>query len=129
MPLIMCFFMLMWLMCSCSRALGCKDTGTIILLPFITIPSMMAISSQKGQYCCISSLTPVLVDGQAFIKYAYLIDHLHHTFQDVSAHFNSFNVKVKPVISSSLPSLWLCLENQSAICSCGPGLYRILMLY
>ena len=32
-------------------------------------------------------------------------------------------------ISSSLPSLWLCCESQSAINISGPGLYRIWTLY
>ena len=32
-------------------------------------------------------------------------------------------------ISLSLPILWLCLDGQSATNDCGPGLYRIFMLY
>ena len=32
-------------------------------------------------------------------------------------------------ISSSLFSLWLCLDIQSTMNNCGPGFYRVLMLY
>ena len=36
----------MWLTCNCCSAVSYGDTGIIILLPFIMMPSMPATSSQ-----------------------------------------------------------------------------------
>ena len=50
--------------CSCFSALSCSASGIIFLMPFIAMPSMIAVSSPNDQYCCSSFCTSALVDGQ-----------------------------------------------------------------
>ena len=53
-----------WFRCSCFSVLSCNDAGTIILLLFMAIPLVIAISSLNDQYDCSSFCTSVFVDGQ-----------------------------------------------------------------
>ena len=62
------------LMFSCSRDHPCREVGTMILLPFITITSITAITSQNSPYSWISSWTSVLSDGHLQNWSVYLID-------------------------------------------------------
>ena len=52
-----------WLMCSCSSDVFCSTAGTIILLPFISIPAMITISSLNDQYGCSSFCISGFVKG------------------------------------------------------------------
>ena len=54
------FSMSMWLSCSYFSALSFNDAGTIILLPFMVISSIILISTLNYQYGC-SSLVPKLL--------------------------------------------------------------------
>ena len=60
------FCMQMWFQCSCFSALSYTAAITVILLPFITIQSMMAISSLDEQYSYSSSCTLAVVNGQPY---------------------------------------------------------------
>ena len=53
----------MWLACILCGALFCRDADIIIILPFITIPSLNATSSLKDQYGHIPFMISALVDG------------------------------------------------------------------
>ena len=53
-----------WLRLSCISALSWSAAGTIILLPFIAVHSMSAISSVNYQYGCNSFCSSNFVDGQ-----------------------------------------------------------------
>ena len=48
-----------------------RDKDTIILLPFMAIPSMITILALNDQYCCIS-----------FCTSAFGHDQLHNTYSD-----------------------------------------------
>ena len=54
----------MWFRCSCFSVLPCSTMGIFIQLPFITVTSMIAISSLNDQYACRSFCISALVDGQ-----------------------------------------------------------------
>ena len=78
---------------------SCNETGTVILLPFITIQSFTSMSHQNGQCSCIPFMTSALVDGKSFIDMlsVYLCSIIclsnifnffcHHAFWDGSASF------------------------------------------
>ena len=53
-----------WFRCSCFSALSYSFVDMIILLPFIAVPSMIAISSLNDHYQCRPAFTSALVDGQ-----------------------------------------------------------------
>ena len=55
---------LMWFICNCFSALCCSNAGIINHLPFIALPSMIAISSLNDQYGCKSLFTQALVKDQ-----------------------------------------------------------------
>ena len=54
----------MWFRSSCLSALCCSAVGTIILLPFIAIPSITAILSLNDQNSCSSFCNLAFADGQ-----------------------------------------------------------------
>ena len=58
------FCISMWFRCSCLSALSCSATGSIIILHFIAVLSMIGISSLNDQYACRSFCTSALVDDQ-----------------------------------------------------------------
>ena len=133
------FSMLMWLMCGWSNTFFCNDAGIIIFLPFLAIPPMTAISCLKDQYGCTSFWTSAFVDGYHIIHilishiYAHLLGmvvmfHLLASIQGCLYVSIVFMLMLILVTSSSLFSLRLCLDSQSTINSCGPGMNRILVL-
>ena len=48
-------FMCIWLLCSWFTALSCSDAGMIILLPLMTVPSMIPVSSLNCQLQSMNS--------------------------------------------------------------------------
>ena len=119
----------------------CSYAGIIILLSFILILLMTAISSLKDQYGCISFWTSAFVAGWPYNTYfnntsmcsssrigCNMSSAVVHSM--MLAHVSiTFMFTVIMYISSPLFILQLCLDNQPAVNSFGPGLYRILMLY
>ena len=104
-------------------AMSFNDAGTIIHLSFMVIfLSMIVISFLNDQYVLTEYLDvhcqgcPFLFISLAVLQsgmsiYDYCIDGDTHTWY--------FFISI----------LWLCLYNQSAMNSCGPGMYCIPMLY
>ena len=64
------FSMPIWFDCSWFSALLCSDLSTIILLPHMTIPSVIATSSLNDQYDCSFFCTSAFVDGQLHMTYS-----------------------------------------------------------
>ena len=135
----MCLFCPTWFTYNWSRALFCREQHTVILVPFMAILSMIMMSSLKDQYGCTSS-TSASVDGQPCITYtdsmpkcssarvASLVSSAVMQ-SGISVHDSTtFMVMHIPGISSSLSCgcAWIA---KSTVNSCGPGLYRIPMLY
>ena len=128
-------------MCSCFSALSCSDVGVIIILSLIAIPSMSSILSLNNQYSSISLCTSALVDGHVWSigsanalrcsssRVTILMSAA--VMQSCMSIYDSIALFVMqmPNISSSLFVVWLCLESQIVMNSCGPDLYSILMLY
>ena len=106
--------------------LCCKAAGIVIILTFLTFPSMTAMLSWNGQYC-FSSLTSALVSSQQFTTYAVSASRWSYAWfaclissaimhSGISIHvLTTLMLSFTPFISSSLPSVWLCLDKQSAM--------------
>ena len=132
-------FILMWFKCGWFSALFCSDAGTIIPLSFMAIKSMITFSSLTSMAVALSALQLLFMASHVkHILTAFL--HAHHL--GLSASFlllscslasvydsTAFMVTHTPGISSSLLVSWWCLYRYSAMNSCGPDLYRILMLW
>ena len=113
----------------------------IILPPFMAFPSLIAVSSLNYLYGCCSFCTSTFVDGQLWTTCSDRIPKCSSSsitilissalMQSGMAIHNSIALMIMPIpdISSYPFVLQLCLHSQSAMNSCGPGLYSILMLY
>ena len=124
---------------SCFTYLSCSDAGTINILFFIVIPSMITISSLNDQNGCSSICAFTFVDGQLHSTYSERI-HKYSSFivanllssavlQSVmSAWPLHCRVLHMPDISTSLFALWLHLDSQSAMKSGGLVLYGTHLL-
>ena len=105
------------LICSFSNALCCRGAVSMILLSFISIPSINAILPLNSHYGCIFSLTLTLVYGKSFIMYAVsafrwlsscvaclLSSTIMHS--RISVHvLTAFMLRIIPVISLTLSSV------------------------
>ena len=127
-----------WLMWSWSSTCAFSTSGIIACLSFMMILSITAMPSLHDQYILMSSRTWSLISSHPVMMYPLscckcsswlvtccicVIDLHSGMFIDVST------LTSMPCISSSLFSIWLCLDSQSAIKSSGPGLHIILTQY
>ena len=119
----------MLLLCSCSNALGCSCAGIIIHLPFIATPSIIAGSSLKVWYCCLSCLMSDLLDSQSSMVYIFqsckcvlisvalpcmqgcLLMHWWHLCLDISKLFLHLSYTL------------FCPDSKSTLYRSYPGLY------
>ena len=116
------WFMSMWLRCSCSSDLSCGATGIIIVLPFIAIPSMIAISSMNDQYFCSSFCTFSFCQWPAMnahsdsmprctspsfapLIFSAVMEYGRSMYDSIA-----FMMIHMPHISLSLSVSWLCLD-------------------
>ena len=118
----------------------CSST-CIIHVPFIALPSMSAISSLSEQNSCRCFYNSAYIDGQpqgmscnSMSMYSlssianYILSALMQS--GMSVHdLNTLLIMYMPGISLSLSVSWLCMESQSTMNSCGPGLHNLLILY
>ena len=116
----------MWLTCSQSISLLCRDVDNVIILHFIGIMSMIN-SSLKDQHVDISFMTSAVVEGQQYITWVQraptwspsLVAHLISSavmHYGMSMHVSMASIfRLIPGISSSKFSLWLCLDRKSAM--------------
>ena len=127
-------------MCSWCSIYPQSDAAAIII--FFTchsILSIITISSLYDQYGCRSFCTSC--GSLMAIHTVHMIASLgtHHLWlltyilllscSLVCVYMNmAFMAMFISSISSSLFVLWLCLDSQSGMNKCGPGLYSILML-
>ena len=121
--------------------LFCGIAGTIIVLPFMVIPSITAILSLNDQHDYSSFCTSAPADEQPHNTYSDSISKFSLTIiaNLISSAVMQFGVSVPdsiafmvmliPGISTSLFFSRLCLDSQAAMKSCGPGLHRTLLLY
>ena len=131
----------MWLTCSWSSACGCSTLGMIIHLPFMITPSITDMSSLMGQYglmsrcnCFLASSQPVIIKHCSLCKCLSCLVTCWIQYMDMHSGTSvttctSSTLMSKPLMTSSLSSLWLCLDSQSAIKISGPGFYTILIMY
>ena len=134
------FFIPLWLRSTHLSDFSCNATGTMIILPFIAVPSMIATSSLNDQYGCSSFCTSAFVNG---LPWSTDFDSMPQcssssvTLLISSAVMKSgmtmndsiaFIVMHMPGIFSSLFISWLILDSQSAMNNCGPGFHSIPML-
>ena len=128
------FSMPMWLWCSCFSAFSLDDAGTIILLPFMAILSIIAISfsewpgwlqflldlilcrwpaasnySDRILKCSLPSIANLI--SSAFMQSGML---MHDSIVLIAMHIYGYSL--------SLFVSWLCLDSQSVMNSCGSGL-------
>ena len=134
------FPMSIWLTCSWSRALYCRVAGILILLLFCAVPSVTAMLSlnDHDQYGCIFCWWPPMyhVSPQLTCSLMWSLSCVACLISSAIIHSGmSLHVSVTLIfrfihrIPLPLSLSWLCHDNQSAINSCSPGLYKILMLY
>ena len=130
----------MWLMWSWSSACAFKASSITTCLPFIIIPSITTMSSQKVQYILMSHGIWSLFPGQPMMMHpfwhckrsscavaCYNCGTDMHSMMFVAVHIVSTFISMSG-ISASLFSLWLHLESQYAMKRSGPGFYNILTL-
>ena len=126
----------MLLRCSCFSALSYSSTGIIICQPFIAVQSMIAISSPNDQFGYLSFCTSALVNGQ---PWSMSSESMPMCLSPSVAILILPQMSCNPcmillhlcnadVWDFLISMWWLCLDSQSAMNSCGPGLYNILML-
>ena len=126
------FSMSMWFRCSCFSALSCSTAGIIIPLPSLQCHVMTAISSLNDHYGCLSCCTSGSLNGQPENIHSDSMPMCWSSSDTVlisPAVRNLLMVIHTPGIFSSLMVSWFCLDSQSAMKSCGPGLYIIVTLY
>ena len=135
------FFMPMLSRCSCVSASSRSTVGIIFLFFFIAMPSMIMMSSLNYQYGCISSCISALVNGQpwnmssdtipmcSLSSVAILILSVVMQSGMSMNDFAALTVMNMTGISSFLFVLWLYMDSQSMMNSCGLGLYSILKFY
>ena len=130
----------MWLICSCFNICCCNTSGITICLPLLTIPSITAMSSLNIQYVLMSCGSWILLSGHPCFMYS--IRCCRCWSWDVASYSSCIVIHCSmlavncielildhmPCISSSLFSLWFCLDSQSDINKSSPGLYIILTL-
>ena len=128
----------MW---SWSSTCGFTTSGMTMHLPFMMTPSITAMLSLNDLYSLTSWCSWSLLSGQPAIT-----KHFSHCkcssytaaccicWIDMHSGASVYVCTVStltsiPNIASSLFSLWLCWDSQSAIKISGPSLYIILTLY
>ena len=115
------------------------------LVPWLFYPSFLSnqpwLSAWYSQYGSISSLTSALIDCQPYITWTVsafkwspacvvCLISFAIKYAGMSVHVSvALIIQVIPVISSSLPSIWLSLDSWLAILSHRHSLYRIFILY
>ena len=128
----------MWLIGVVVVPIFFSISGMITHLAFIMNPTITAMSSLNNQYilmsCCTWYLTsshPAMIYPLNHYKCSYCagiccicaIDMHYVMFVDICI---ASTLTSMPHISSSLFSMWLCLDSQSVMESSGPSLYIIL---
>ena len=119
------FFIPMWVKCSCFSALSFSTVGIIIVLPFIAMPSKIAVSSLNDWYDYKSFCNPQNMSFDTMPKcsssgFANLIFSSimlsNMTMYDYCVDRNAHALELFISVS------WLCLSIQSAVYGCGPCL-------
>ena len=113
----------------------------MMCLPLSIMLSITANSSLYDQYGCMSTCRSSLLSGQPVIIISFSCCRWEfsdnaHCISAIDMHFG-ISIAVcmasthmsMPFIGLSFPSVWLCLDSQSAIKISGPGLYMIWTLY
>ena len=135
------FCIAMWLLCNCCNICFSNRKRIIILLPFISVPLIIASSLHSGQYCHVLCSTSLLLYGQPSIIYKFsfctwVSSHVAASMSSMQVHTGifsdvlmTFTFMFIPVISWTFFSVWLLWDSQSAIYKSGPGLYMMHTLY
>ena len=131
----------MWFVCSWLSTYSFKLFGMMMHLPLSITPSITAILSLYDQYGCKSVHISSLLSGQpeiiiSFSCCRWLSSDDACCISAIDTH-SGISVTVciastctsMPFIGLSFPSVWLCLDSQSAMKISGPGLYMIWTLY
>ena len=92
-----------------------------VLLQFFSVPQLCLMASHQVHILTVGPSTHCLGLLHLFLQLWCSLVYLGFTTAFVVMHI--------PGISSFLFAVWLCLDRQSAMKSCGPDLYSILMLY
>ena len=131
----------MWFICSCSSACCCNISEMMMQLPFMMMPSITVMSFLKDQYGLISwwswsllsSHPTIIKDFNHCRSSSHMvtccicwIDMHSGTLANVCTASTITSI---PLIASSLFSLWLCWDSQSAIKISGSSLHITLILY
>ena len=110
-------------------------------LPLSIMPSITASSSLYDQYGCMSMHSSSLLSGQPEIIIPlgccrWLLSDDACCISAIDTHSgisimvcNCFHLYFHALYWFILPSVWLCLDSQSAMKISGPGLYMIWILY
>ena len=135
------FSMPIWFICNCCSACCCNTSGMTMHLPFMMMPSVNChVIFERPVWSYILVGWSLLSGHPAIIKdfnhcrcLSCMVAHCIHwinvqsgTYVDVCTVSTHMSI---PLIASSLFSLWLCQNSQSAIKLSSPGLYIILILY
>ena len=131
----------MCLLCSCCSSCFCNWKGIIILLSFITMPSIIANSFLTDQCCLMLRYTSSFLCSQPCIMYAFsscrcASSHVVAYKSSMDVHTGvfakvliAFTFTLIPVISWSLFSVWLLQDSLSTMYMSGPDLYMTYTLY
>ena len=130
----------MWMLCCCCSICFCNWIGIIILLPFLTMPSIITNLFLIGQYA--SHHNPLLPYCGVSPALYLTISSCRCASSCVAACMSSMNVYtdmvtelliaftfiLTPAISWSLFSAWLIQDNQSMVYKSGLVLYMMCTL-
>ena len=135
------FSMPMWFVYNWLSTCSFKLLVIMMHLPLSITPFITASSSLYDQYGCKSAYSSSLLSGQPEIIIPFsccrwlssddacCISAIHtHSGISVTVCIASTFISM-PLIGLSFPSVWLCLNSQSAMKISGPGLYMIWTLY